>query len=217
MRDMTAPSTTSHIPGAFIHRTAEVSSMAVVGAGTRVWNDVQVLPGARLGADCVVGKGAYIDRGVQVGARVKIQNYALLYHGAVVEDEVLLGPGSVLTNDMYPRAANPDGTPKTDEDWLEMGVLVRKGASLGAKVVVLPGLEVGSYAMVAAGAVVTRTLRPHSLAVGVPAEEIGFVCHCGRRLDGALLCGGCGARYELSDQLLVPVAEAAGDSADRLG
>ena len=141
-----------------------------------------------------MGKGAYVDRGVRVGARVKIQNYALLYRGAVVEDEVLLGPACVLANDMYPRAANPDGSPKTDSDWTQAGVVVRKGASVGAGAVVLPGVEVGRYAMVAAGAVVTRAVPDHGLAVGVPARVVGRVCACGRPLRrDPPLCPTCGS------------------------
>jgi UDP-2-acetamido-3-amino-2,3-dideoxy-glucuronate N-acetyltransferase len=170
-----------------------VAADASVGDGTRVWNEAQVLPGASIGRDCVVGKGAYVDRGVRVGSRVKIQNYALLYRGAVVQDEVLLGPACVLANDMYPRAANPDGTPKTDLDWTQMGVLVRKGASIGASAVLLPGVEVGRYAMVAAGAVVTRPVPDHGLVVGAPARLVGRVCECGHPLRGQPpRCPSCG-------------------------
>ena len=175
-----------------MHATADVAADAAVGEGTRVWNEAQVLPGASLGPDCIVGKGAYVDRGVTVGARVKIQNYALVYRGAVVEDEVLLGPGCVLANDMYPRAANPDGSPKTDADWTEKGVVVRKGASIGARAVVLPGVDVGRYAMVAAGAVVTRPVPDHGLAVGAPARVVGRVCTCGRPIrDQPPHCPAC--------------------------
>ncbi|HEX2063496.1 MAG TPA: acyltransferase [Acidimicrobiales bacterium] len=175
-----------------MHATAEVAHDAVLGDGTHVWNEAQVLAGASIGPGCVVGKGAYVDRGVSVGARVKIQNYALLYRGAVVEDEVLLGPACVLTNDMYPRAANPDGTPKSDADWTPAGVVVRKGASVGAGAVVLAGVEVGRYAMVAAGAVVSRAVPDHGLAMGVPARLVGEVCACGRPLGGdPPLCRSC--------------------------
>src|SRR3990172_3281127 len=131
-----------------IHRTADVSPDARIGPGTRIWHEAQVREGAVIGAGCNVGKGAYIDRDVVVGDRVKIQNRASLYRGVTVEDDVYIGPHVSFTNDRYPRAVNPDGTAQTDADWELVPTLVRKGASIGAGAVILPGVTVGRWAMV---------------------------------------------------------------------
>ncbi len=170
-------------PEAFIHPTAEVSPQARVGAGTRIWHQAQVREGASLGNHCIVGKGAYIDRDVSVGNNVKIQNGVFLYHGSTVEDGVFLGPGVVLTNDKYPRAITPEGELKGDADWEVGPIRVREGASLGAGAIVLPGVTIGRFAMVAAGAVVVRDVPDYGLVVGVPARLLGFVCLCGRPLE----------------------------------
>lgn len=166
----------------FIHETAEVSDLAVVGEGTRIWHHAQVRERARVGRNCTVGKGVYIDFDVVVGDNVKIQNGCMLFHGSVVEDGVFLGPGVILTNDKLPRAINPDGTLKTDADWEVGTVHVRRGASIGAGAVVLPGVTIGRFAMVGAGAVVTRDVPDHGLVVGNPARLVGFVCFCGAPL-----------------------------------
>src|SRR3990172_2091230 len=133
-----------------IHPTADVSPEARIGSGTRIWHEAQVREGAVLGADCTVGKGVYIDRDVVVGDRVKIQNRASLYRGLTVEDGVYIGPQVAFTNDRYPRAVNPDGTPQTDADWEAVATLVKEGASIGAGAVILSGLTIGRWAMIGA-------------------------------------------------------------------
>jgi len=167
----------------FIHSTAIVSPQAHVGEGTKIWHQAQVREGATLGRNCILGKGAYIDSNVTVGDNVKIQNGASVYHGVTLEDGVFAGPGVVLTNDKFPRAINPDGTLKSDDDWEVSPTLVRRGASLGAGAVILPGVTIGQFAMVAAGAVVTRDVPDYGLVMGNPARLRGFVCTCGRRLQ----------------------------------
>jgi len=166
-----------------IHPTAEVSPLAKVGARTRVWHQAQVREGARIGRDCAVGKGAYIDHDVLVGDRVKIQNYASIYYGARVESEAFIGPYACLTNDRLPRAATPEGELKDDADWKVERILVGRGASIGACAVVLPGVRIGEFALVGAGAVVTRDVPDFGLVVGNPARLQGFVCRCGGRLS----------------------------------
>ncbi len=190
-----------------IHETAEVSPLATVGEDTRIWHHAQVRERARIGRGCTLGKGVYVDFDVVIGDNVKIQNGVMLFHGCVVEDGAFLGPGVILTNDKFPRAINPDGTLKTDADWEVGTVRVRRGASVGAGAVVLPGVTIGQFAMVGAGAVVTRDVPDHGLVVGNPARLVGFVCFCGlpvARPAGTdrIACSRCGAPLaELSPEL----------------
>jgi UDP-2-acetamido-3-amino-2,3-dideoxy-glucuronate N-acetyltransferase len=185
-----------------VHPTAEVSPDAEIGAGTRVWHQAQVRERARLGADCMVGKGAYIDAGVQIGDKVRIQNGAFVYHGCTLEDGVFIGPRACLTNDKRPRAINPDGSAKGPDDWEVGRIVVRQGASIGAGAIVVPDATIGRFAMVAAGAVVTKDVPAHGLVVGVPARLIGFVCVCAEKLSGLapvpdVACRRCGRRYRI--------------------
>lgn len=166
----------------FIHPTADVSPQAEVGAGSRIWHQAQVRERARIGENCIIGKGAYIDFDVTIGSNVKIQNGVCVYHGVTVKDGVFLGPGVILTNDKLPRAINPDGSLKSDADWQVSPTLIQRGASIGAGVVVLPGVTVGEFAMVGAGAVVTHDVPAHGLVYGNPAHLHGHVCRCGRPL-----------------------------------
>jgi acetyltransferase-like isoleucine patch superfamily enzyme len=144
-----------------------------------------VREGARLGCNCIVGKGAYVDFDVQIGDDVKIQNRVSVYHGATVEDGVFIGPHACLTNDRLPRAVNPDGSLKRADDWVVSPILVRQGAAVGACAVVLPGVTIGRWAMVGAGSVVTRDVPDYGLVWGNPARLHGFVCPCGERLEEA--------------------------------
>jgi len=166
----------------FIHPTAEVSPQATIGEGTRIWHQAQVREGARIGQNCILGKGVYVDFDVVIGDNVKIENGCFVYHGATLEDGVFLGPGVILTNDRLPRAINPDGSLKTNADWEVGRVLIKRGASLGAGVVVLPDVTIGAFAMVGAGSVVTKDVPEYGLVVGNPARLVGFVCYCGARL-----------------------------------
>lgn len=181
--------------------TALVEAGAEIGEGCQIWHHVQVRRGARLGRDCIVGKGAFVDADVRIGDRVKIQNAALVYHGATIESGVFIGPGAILTNDKRPRAVNPDGSLKSGEDWEVGRILVCEGASIGAGATVVTDVTVGRFAMVAAGAVVTRDVPDHGLVAGVPARLVGYACACGTRLrphaEAAWLCPDCNAAYDL--------------------
>ena len=165
-----------------IHPTADVAADARIGEGTVVWNGAQIREGAALGEDCVVGKDAYVDVGVQVGDKVKIQNGALVYRGVTVESGVFIGPGAILTNDRFPRSITSDGELARSGDWEISEVRLRYGCSIGAGAIVVAGSDVGRFATVAAGTVVTRSVPDRALVAGNPARRIGWVCDCGRRL-----------------------------------
>jgi UDP-2-acetamido-3-amino-2,3-dideoxy-glucuronate N-acetyltransferase len=186
---------------AFISDRARVHETAHLGPGTRVWAGVTICDGAEIGADCIVGERAFIDAGVRIGSRCKIQNAALLYAPAVLEDGVFIGPGAILANDRYPRAITPQGEPARAGDWIPEGVVVRHGASIGAGAVVVAGVEIGAWALVAAGAVVNRPVPAHGLVAGVPARLIGWVGRSGRHLtqadDGTLLDPDSGEQFRM--------------------
>ena len=165
-----------------IHASADVSDEAEIGAGTRVWQQVQVREGAVVGSECILGKGVYVDFNVRIGDRCKLQNGVSVFHGFTLEDGVFLGPGVMLLNDKNPRAINADGSLKSDSDWTASEAAVRRGAAVGGGAVVLPGVNVGSFAMVGAGAVVTKDVPDHGIVFGNPARLKGFACVCGRQL-----------------------------------
>ncbi|GAA1432583.1 acyltransferase [Microlunatus lacustris] len=162
-----------------VHPSADVAASAQLGVGTTVWHLAQVREGARLGRDCVVGRGAYVGSGVRLGDRCKLQNYALVYEPAVLEDGVFVGPAAVFTNDHFPRAIMPDGRLKSGEDWQPVGVTVHTGASIGARAVCVAPVTIGAWSLVAAGAVVITDVAAHALVVGTPARQIGWVGRAG--------------------------------------
>ena len=189
-----------------IQPTADVDGSAMLGTGTAVWHLAQIREHARLGRDCIVGRGAYVGPGVIIGDNVKLQNYALVYQPARLEDNVFIGPAAVLTNDLYPRSVDVSGKPKRPADWDARGVVVREGASLGARAVVMAGRSIGRWALVAAGAVVTRDVPDFALVAGTPARQIGWVGQAGVRLapsgDGRWRCPQTGRSYTERDGLL---------------
>jgi len=200
-----------------IHETAEVSDQAQVGAGTKVWHHAQIRENVWVGANCIIGKGVYVDFDVVIGNQVKIQNGASVYHGVTTEDGVFIGPGACLTNDKYPRAITRAGDLKGDEDWEVDPITIRYGSSVGAGAVVLPGVVVGRFAMIGAGAVVSRDVPDHGLVQGNPARLVGFVCKCGRKLKerqrqedvAQMWCPHCEVSYSLD---VSSVAEVRHDS-----
>ena len=192
-----------------VQDSADVAESASLGPRTRVWHLAQVREGARLGADCNIGRGAYVGPDVVLGDGCKLQNYALVYEPARLADGVFIGPAAVLTNDVVPRAVNPDGTPKSADDWEAVGVEVGRGASIGARAVCVAPARIGAWALVAAGAVVTKDVPDYALVVGVPARRIGWVGRAGHPLeqaDGAWVCPVSGERYQETNGVLGPEA-----------
>jgi UDP-2-acetamido-3-amino-2,3-dideoxy-glucuronate N-acetyltransferase len=181
----------------FVHPTAEVAADATIGSGTYIWHQCQVMPRARIGENCKLGKSVYVDFGVQVGDRVKIQNGISLYKGVTIEDDVLLGPHMAFTNDLYPRAFN--------DSYEVVPTLVKKGASVGANATIVCGVTLGNYCMIGAGAVVTTDVPDYALVVGNPANIVGYVCQCGKRLDvdrkkrkdHEVKCDRCGTEFRI--------------------
>ncbi|GAB2779797.1 acyltransferase [Nocardioides salsibiostraticola] len=165
-----------------IAASAEVDQTAEVGAGSSVWQLAQIREGARLGENCVIGRGAYVGSGVTLGNNCKVQNYALLYEPATLDDGVFIGPAVVLTNDAYPRAINPDGSIKSASDWEPTGVEIHTGAAIGARAVCIAPVTVGAWALVAAGSVVAEDVPAYALVAGVPARQLGWVGKTGHRL-----------------------------------
>ena len=158
--------TSGGVKKVFIHPTAEVSKKAKIGAGTKVWAFAQISEGAVIGRDCVIGNGVYIDRGVKIGDRVNIHNKALLYRNLTVEDDVFIGPAVCFVNDPYPRSyviRNMSGLMRT----------VKKGASIGANATILSDINIGSFAMIGAGSVISKHVPDHALVYGAPGRIHG--------------------------------------------
>ena len=194
--------------GIRIHPTAEVSDQAQVGEGSSIWHHAQVREGVKIGKNCIIGKGVYVDAGVPIGDNVKIQNYVSVYHGVALEDGVFVGPHVCFTNDMRPRAINPDGSLKAADDWVLSETRIKKGAALGANSTIRCGITIGEWAMVGSGSVVTADVPGHGLVYGNPARLHGFVCACGEVANKeaqtdelvTLKCPKCGRSLEIRKQ-----------------
>lgn len=165
-----------------VHPTADVASSATVPPSAKIWHYAQIREHAVIGENSVVGRGAYVGPGVSVGNNCKIQNYALVYEPARLDDGVFVGPAVVFTNDEFPRAINEDGSPKSAADWVAVGVTVKKGASIGAKSVCVAPVTIGSWSLVGSGSTVVKDVPDYALVVGNPAHRIGWVGRAGHPL-----------------------------------
>jgi acetyltransferase-like isoleucine patch superfamily enzyme len=170
------------MPRGSIAPSADVADSAVIAPTARVWHLAQVREGARLGENVIVGRGAYIGTGVQIGDNCKIQNYALVYEPATLAPGVFIGPAVVLTNDHFPRAINPDGSPKSAHDWEPVGVDIREGASIGASATCVAPVVIGRWALVGSGSVVIADVPDYAIVVGSPARRVGWAGPAGRPL-----------------------------------
>jgi UDP-2-acetamido-3-amino-2,3-dideoxy-glucuronate N-acetyltransferase len=189
-----------------IHDSAEVHPDAIVGEDSQIWHLVQVREHAVIGENCTIGRAAYIGPGVTMGRNCKVQNLALIYDPAVLGDGVFIGPGAILTNDVYPRAVDRTGELKSADGWESVGVTVGDGASIGARAVVRAGITIGSWALVGAGAVVVSDVPAHAMVVGNPARQRGWVGRSGQRLQSEgdeFICPVTGDRHRLVDGELV--------------
>lgn len=187
-----------------IHATADVSASAHIGDGTVVWHYAQLREDCVVGENVVIGRGVYVGNGVSIGANSKIQNYALIYEPAVLEAGVFIGPGVILTNDEYPRAVNPDCSQKSGSGWNPVGVTIREGASIGAGSICVAPVEIGAWALVAAGSTITKNVPAFALMAGVPARGIRWVGKAGIPLTdegaGRFSCPKTGTYYFECDE-----------------
>jgi UDP-2-acetamido-3-amino-2,3-dideoxy-glucuronate N-acetyltransferase len=184
----------------FVHESSYVDEGAQVGAGTKIWHFCHVMPGAVIGEVCNLGQNVVLMPGTRVGNNVKIQNNVSIYEGVVIEDDVFCGPSMVFTN-----VVNPRSHVSRKDEYLR--TLVRRGASIGANATIVCGVELGEYAFVGAGAVVTSDVPAYALIVGVPGRRVGWMCACGVRLvDDAprLTCSACGSSYRIRGETLAP-------------
>jgi len=158
----------------YIHSSANVSDKATIGSGTKVWINVQIRENAVIGEDCILSKDVYIDNAVKIGHRCKIQNSVSVYNGVTIGDDVFVGPNVAFTNDRVPRAFNLD--------WKITPTQIDNGASIGSNSTIICGVTIGEYAMVAAGSVVTRDVKPYTLVMGNPARQVCKIDKMGNRV-----------------------------------
>ncbi len=168
------------------HPTAQIGKNVSRGKNTKVWHYAQIRENVVIGENCIIGKNVYIDHDSVIGSNVKIQNNCSLYFKCVIDDGVFIGPHVILTNDKQPRAVTPDGKLKNAADWHAATTHIKTGASLGAGAIILPGITVGEFAMIGAGAVVTKEVAPYTMVYGNPAIFRGYVCKCGQKIENII-------------------------------
>jgi len=178
------------------HPTAVIDEGCIIGEGTRIWHFCHIMPGCTIGENCNIGQNVVISPEVKLGRNVKVQNNVSIYTGVECEDDVFLGPSMVFTNVINPRSAvNRRG------EYLR--TLVKKGASIGANATIVCGHDIGRYAFIGAGAVVTREVPDHALVMGNPARQTGWMSEYGHKLkfdlDGLAVCPESGQRYKLEN------------------
>lgn len=180
----------------FKHESSYIDEGCTIGSGTKIWHFSHIMSGCTIGQNCNIGQNVVVSPQVKIGNGVKIQNNVSVYTGVECEDEVFIGPSVVFTNVINPRSAvnRKDSFKPT---------IIRKGASIGANATIVCGVEIGEYALVGAGSVVTKDIKPYSLSVGNPARQIGWISRYGERLDfnadGFAICAATGDTYRLQD------------------
>jgi UDP-2-acetamido-3-amino-2,3-dideoxy-glucuronate N-acetyltransferase len=188
-------------PGVFIHPSSIIEDGAQIGLNTRIWHFCHIMPKASIGANCILGQNVYIDNDTKIGAGVKIQNNVSVYNGVILEDEVFIGPSVVFTNVINPRSF-------IERKHEFRKTMVRKGATIGANATILCGIEVGPYAMIGAGAVVTKDVPAYAIVKGNPAKQEGWVSKAGRKLvfdtQNMAICPENGETYKINNDCVSP-------------
>lgn len=187
----------------FAHPTATVDEGAVIGDGVKIWHYSHIMDGAVLGEKCNIGQNVVVSPGVTLGRNVKVQNNVSIYTGVICEDDVFLGPSCVFTNVTNPRSA-------VNRHSQYAKTVVGKGATIGANSTIVCGHDIGEFAFIGAGAVVTKTIPPYALVVGNPARQIGWMSEYGHRLnfdaDGLAVCPESGQKYQLRDNKVTRIS-----------
>ncbi len=180
----------------FCHESSYIDDNVTIGDGTKIWHFCHILPGTTIGKNCSLGQNVMAGPDVIIGNGCKIQNNVALYKGVILEDGVFCGPSMVFTNVTTPRS-------EVNRQNEYAVTLVRKGVTIGANATIVCGHELGEYCFIAAGAVVTKDVKPHAVMAGVPAKQIGWVAHSGEMLRADLKCPRTGDEYEVVGESLV--------------
>lgn len=188
----------------FAHETAVIDEGCDIGKGTKIWHFSHIMPHSKIGENCNIGQNVVVSPRVILGKNVKVQNNVSIYSGVICEDDVFLGPSMVFTNVINPRSA----IIRKDE---YQETLVKKGASIGANATIICGNEIGEYALIGAGSVVTKQVLPYALVVGNPSKQIGWISEYGHRLDfdenGFATCVESGEKYQLKDNKVLKISK----------
>jgi acetyltransferase-like isoleucine patch superfamily enzyme len=201
-----------------VHPTAIIEDGVEIGDGTSVWDNVHIRHSTRIGEQCIIGGKTYIAYGVRIGNRVKINAFVYVCNAVTIEDGVMVSAGTIFTNDRFPRATTPDlkRLRPSEPDEHTLPTFVREGATIGAGCTIGSDLEIGRFAMIGMGSVVTRSVPAFHLALGSPAVSVGCVCRCGQLLvrfkepasiaPDKIACGACGLEYAIDQGAVTELA-----------
>lgn len=184
----------------FVHESSYIDDKVKIGEGTKIWHFSHIQSNAELGMNCSLGQNVNIGPNVKIGNNVKIQNNVSIYDGVIIEDDVFCGPSCVFTNVINPRSL-------IDRKESFKQTLVKKGASIGANATIVCGNEIGEYAMIGAGSVITKPVKAFSIVAGIPAKHIGWISRFGERLDDSLECKKSGEKYKIFNNNTLKIIE----------
>lgn len=186
----------------YTHPTAVIDEGCLIGNGTRIWHFTHIMSGSRIGENCTIGQNVFIAAGVIIGNNVKLQNNVSMYTGVICEDDVFIGPSAVFTNVVNPRSM-------VSRKHRYQQTIIRKGATIGANATIICGNDIGEYAFIGAGAVVTRPVAPYALVAGNPGKQTGWVSEYGNKLvfdrEGKAFCNESGTAYRLDDRSVTKI------------